>query len=109
MDHAQMVVLVPFNHAPPRIRPARSRAMTVIYEVRTNASRSPRTIFPLNHARQIQTRLTASGNRVESPPLIHRRFPSKQSTAERRSSEKPRGTLPREAINASEYTKTINN
>jgi hypothetical protein len=83
--------------------------MTLAYEVRPTASRSPRAIFPLNHARQIQARPSTAGNQAEAPLLIHQRFPSKQSIAERRSSEKPRGTLPREAINASEYTKTINN
>lgn len=108
MNHAQMVVPVPFNHAPPQIHPARSRGMTLAYEVRPSASRSPRAIFPFNHARQIQPSPNTAGNRVESPPLIHQRFSSKQSITERRSSEKPRGTLPREAINASEHTKTIN-
>jgi hypothetical protein len=82
--------------------------MTLAYEGRPTASRSPHAIFPFNHARQIQTRPNTAENRVESPLLIHQRFPSKQSITELRSSEKPRGTLPREAINASEYTKTIN-
>jgi hypothetical protein len=108
MDHAQMVVLVPFNHAPLQIRPARSRGMTLAYEVCPTASRSPHLIFPFNHAREVQVPPSIAGNRVGSPLLIHQRFPSKQSIAERRSSEKTRGTLPREAINASEYTKTIN-
>ena len=53
MNHAQMVVPVPFNHAPLQMRPARSRGMTLAYEVRPTASRSPRAIFLFNHARQI--------------------------------------------------------
>jgi hypothetical protein len=62
MDHAQLVVLVPFNHAPPQMRPVRSRGMTLVYEVRATASRIPRTIFRFNHARQIQTRPNTAGN-----------------------------------------------
>lgn len=80
MNHAQMVVPVPFNHAPPQMRPARSRGMTFAYEVRPTASRSPRAIFPFNHARQIQTRSNTAGNQVESPLLIAQRFRSKRPT-----------------------------